>query len=100
MAGEGEGALLLSTVPLAELLHLVAALGGGLRRGGVGAAASDGGGHSVPVGSPEVAAAESVPAVTVGFNEDQGFDLGPTRRRKLPRRFLRWRGGHGWIRRK
>jgi hypothetical protein len=26
--------------------------------------------------------------------------LGPTRRRELPRRFLRWRRGHGWIRRK
>lgn len=70
MAWEGEGALLLGAVALAELLHLVAALGGGLGGGGVGAAAGDGGGNRVPVGRAEVTAAEGVPAVAVGV--DQG----------------------------
>lgn len=106
MAGEGEGPLFLGAVALAEFLHLVAALGGGLGWGGVGAAAGDGGGNRVPVGGAEVAAAEYVPPVTVGFDQGEGFGLGPARGWEFTRGFLcrrRRRRGHdlrerGWRR--
>jgi hypothetical protein len=62
--------LLLNTVTLTELLHLVAALGGSLGRRCAGEALAHGGGHRIPIGRAEIAAAESVPSLTVGFDEN------------------------------
>lgn len=58
MVGEGLGTEKLSTVTLAEFLHLMTTLDGGLRRGDVRAAGVDLIGDFLPVGGTEVAAAE------------------------------------------
>uniref|UniRef100_A0A7C9CMU2 Uncharacterized protein n=1 Tax=Opuntia streptacantha TaxID=393608 RepID=A0A7C9CMU2_OPUST len=93
---ERESALLLSAVALAELLHLVAALGGGLRRRLVGASTGDVGSYGLPVGGAEVAATEGVPLVSVSSDEGEGLLLGPARGRELPRRRKRRDGGGRW----
>lgn len=86
------GALDLGTIPLPKLLHLVATLDGGL--GGSGRAASgDIVGHLLPVVGTEVAAAEGVPLIFVGFDEGDGLFRGPTGRRKAAGR--RGYGGEG-----
>ena len=104
-AGEGEvaEALDFGAVAFAELLHLVAALHGGFRRGGgVGALRGDGVGHLLPVGSLQVGAAEGVPFVAVGVDEGGGFLRGPAGRRKAAgggggRRREREGDGRGWV---
>lgn len=86
--------MLLCAVPLAKLLHLVTALQRGLgRRRENCATAGGGGGHVIPVGSLQIGAAESVPAVPIGQDQGLGLVLSPAR----------WwdpagfglRGGHG-----
>lgn len=74
--------LQLSTVAFPELLHLMAALDGGLRGGDVRANTVDIIGDILPVSGTEVAAAEGVPLVAVGVDEGGGFVGGPARRRK------------------
>lgn len=96
-AGEGGGALLFCSVALAELLHLVAALRGGLRRDDIRAAGGYFFGHRVPIGGAEEGAVEGVPSLTVGFDQDQCLIARPARRWKLPYRLLSGSGGdrHG-----
>lgn len=75
----GGGALDLGTVTLPQLLHLVAALNGGL---GVadGAPSSDVVGDLLPVAGPEIPTAERIPLVSISINESHGLIVGPARR--------------------
>lgn len=82
VVGDGFSAVEFSTVALAELLHLVAALDGGLGEGGVGAAVVDVVGDVLPVGGAEVAFPERKPLVAVCINESGGLLWRPARRRE------------------
>lgn len=76
----------------------MAALDRGLGRQSQRTAPSNNGGDGIPIGETEVAAAESVPSVSVGVDENVGLVLGPARRWGFARSGLerRWRGGgHG-----
>lgn len=73
------GSLDLSTISLPELLHLVAALDGGLRGAG-GASRSDIVGYLLPVVGAEVAAPEGIPLVSVSIDEGDGLVRGPAGR--------------------
>lgn len=64
----GVGSLLLSPVPLAELLDLVAALDGGLGGVVVAAAGGDSDGDLLPLGGLERAPLEGVPSLLVGLD--------------------------------
>ncbi|KAG9451469.1 hypothetical protein H6P81_011434 [Aristolochia fimbriata] len=75
--GGGGSALLLRPVTLPELLDLVAALRGGLARGGEAAPSGDGAGDLLPLVGPELAAVEGVPLVAVGVDEVDGLDVRP-----------------------
>lgn len=63
------------------------------RRGGNCATAGGGGGHVIPVGSLQIGAAESVPAVPVG--QDQGLGLVWRPARWWDPAGFGLRGGHG-----
>lgn len=101
-------ALKIRPVTLTELLHLMAALNGGLRRRSVGAAAVNVVGDLLPVGGAEVASPESVPLVSVGVDEGGGLVGCPARRRKAAGGGWWWcgdgagheegeGGGDGWV---
>lgn len=78
-ASVGGGSLDLGAVPLAELLHLVAALDGGFGRGD-GASGPDVVGDLLPVVGSEISTAEGIPLVSVGVDESDGLVRGPARR--------------------
>ncbi|KAI3758213.1 hypothetical protein L6452_05766 [Arctium lappa] len=83
---EGGSALILCSVALAELLHHVAALRGGLWRDEICAAGGYFFSHRVPIRSVKKRVVKSVPLLTVGFDQDQCLVIGPARRWKLPYR--------------
>lgn len=74
---EGAGPAALGAEAAAELLDLVAALPGGLGRGGRG-------GHCGPVGGGQVRAADREAASRVGAGEGEGLVCGPARQRHAP----------------
>lgn len=69
----------------------MAALDGRFGRQSQRATTSNNGGYGIPIESTEAAAAESVPSVSVGFNEDVGLVLGPARKWELASSGLRKR---------
>lgn len=78
--GGGAEAVGVGAEALAELLHLVAALEGGLG-GGVGEVIAATGGHChgdlLPLGGLELAAVEGVPFLLVGFDQMDRLLVGP-----------------------
>lgn len=71
----------LGPVTLAELLHLVPALGRRLGRGRHWATAGHGIGDLLPVVDLESGAAEGVPLLSVDFDQGRSLVRGPARRR-------------------
>ena len=84
--------LQLRPVAFPELLHLVAALYRSLGRAGERAPPQDGVSDLLPVVSPEIPTAESVPLVPIRIDQSHGLVVGPARRREPPGGGRRGRG--------